>query len=154
MPAENTCARVSASATAEATLCAPSITSHGFWPATSTRAGHCSAAKPLHDVTARDRKVGLGLREQIEAGQHHGDVVSLVRAQQRQRQLPPVARTRFAPPHARQSVSRAAAAGGMSSYQKSEWIFAQPAAALPGDAANGYPRLGVARPADAPAGRA
>ena len=39
-------ASVSARATAEAALCAPSITSQGLRPTTSTRAGHRSAANP------------------------------------------------------------------------------------------------------------
>ena len=82
---------VSARAIAEATLCAPSITSHGFWPSTSTRAGHWRRGETIHDVFASDREIRLDFRQQIEACQNDRDIVGLMRTEQRQLQSPPVA---------------------------------------------------------------
>ena len=78
--------KVSARASAEATLCEPSTTSHGFSPITSTRAGQRSDLNPRSTSdSAHDQPL---TREDVERRQRDGRVPRLVRPEQGQLDRP------------------------------------------------------------------
>ena len=60
---------------------APSITSHGDSPSTSTRAGQRSAGEAPNDRVAADLERRLDLGQDVEPRQGHRGVVGLVRTQ-------------------------------------------------------------------------
>ena len=111
--------KVSASAAAEATLCAPSITSQGFWPSDLDPRRPLERGETANHVVARDFEARLDFGQKVEARQHDGDVVGLVRSEQRQRQSSPVAAPGLDGDAGRRSGAISGGTGGMSSYQKS-----------------------------------
>ena len=91
----------------------------GILADTSTRAGQLSAAKPRTTSSRATSRPGLDLGETVEARQHDGDVVGLVRTEQREGQSCPSPGTRSARRRDRPSGEPSGGTGGMSSYRKS-----------------------------------